>query len=75
MILVDHSVWDSGREREREREREGGGGGEGTLSYRPVGDVSTFRVSIFSKNSRTGFKISVNIPEQAFQKPMIFQNR
>ena len=30
-----------------------------------VGDVSTLKVSIFSKSSRTAFKTSVKIPEQA----------
>ena len=40
-----------------------------------VGYVPTFRVSIFSKNSRAGFKILVRISEQAFQLPMICQDR
>ena len=42
---------------------------------RLVGDVPTFRVSIFNKSSRTGSKISVKILEKACQKPIIFQNR
>ena len=32
-------------------------------------------VSIFSKNSSTGFEISVKIPKLAFQKPAIFQTK
>ena len=49
--------------------------GEGHFHVRPVEDVPTFRVSIFRKNSKTGLKISVKIPEQASHKPMIFQSR
>ena len=37
--------------------------------------LPTFRISVLSKNFRTGFKISVEIPEQLSQKPMSFQNR
>ena len=33
------------------------------------GGVPTFKVSIFGKNSRTGYKISVKIPEQAYGLP------
>ena len=40
-----------------------------------VGDMPTFRVTtIFSKNFITGSQISLQIPEQASQKPTIFQN-
>ena len=39
------------------------------------GTLPTLRVSIFRRNSRIGYKIWVKIPEQASQKPMIFQNR
>ena len=46
--------------------------GEGHFPISPVGDMPTFSVFILSKNFRTGFKISVKIPEQASQKPMIF---
>ena len=51
------------------------GGGEGDFLIGPVGEVPTFGVSIFSKKSRTGYKIWAKIPEQASQKPMTFQNR
>ena len=40
------------------------GGGGVHFRIRLVGDVPAFRVSIFNKNSRTGSKISVKIPEQ-----------
>ena len=36
--------------------------------------MPTFRLSIFSKNSRTGFKTSVRILEQCSQKLRIFQD-
>ena len=38
------------------------------------GDMPAFRVSIFSKSSRTGCKISVKIPEQASQQATLLQN-
>ena len=37
--------------------------GGGHFHIRPVGGLPTFRVSIFSKNFRTGYKISVKITE------------
>ena len=46
--------------------------GGGHFHIGPVEDMPTFSISIFSKNSRAGYKIWVKIPEQASQKPMIF---
>ena len=47
---------------------------KGHFHIGPVEDVPTLSVSIFSRNPRTGFKISVKVPKQTTQKPMIFQN-
>ena len=52
-----------------------GGGGGGHFHIRLVGNVPTFSVSIFSKISKTGSKILVNVPHQGSQKLTIFQNR
>ena len=51
------------------------GEGRRSLPYPSSEDVSTSKVSSFSKNSRTGFKISVKFPEQASWKPILFQYR
>ena len=41
----------------------------GAFPVGPVRDMPTFTISIFSKNSRTGLKISIKIPEQAYNFP------
>ena len=41
----------------------GGGGGGGHVGIGLVGNVPTFRVSIFSKNCRTGLKIKTDVSE------------
>ena len=53
-------------------------GRQGHFHVRLVGDMPIFRSSISCKNFRmysTGCKISVKVPEQANQRPVIFHNR